>query len=224
MGAYEMDQFNRSVETPCGGATGQTAGINPKDILGEKKPPMWLFPAAARIFGAMVMKLGAAKYGPYNWRDKPVKLTIYLSAAERHVLACLDGEWIDPESGQPHLAHAMCCYAIVLDAWATGNMADDRPKQGRSAELIVEQTTKEEPAKFDNIQDALRARQQQAVEHARQAQQAENPLRHLGDGTTFESRDDLSGRFSGRSPSPDQEQFWDALRPPLGRDAYRDRG
>lgn len=118
---------------------------NPKDLIGEKKAPLWLIPGPALIVLSWVMSLGARKYGPYNWRQQKIKLTVYLAAAQRHILSCLDGEWIDPESGHAHLGHAMACAAIVLDAHATGNLIDDRPPAGVSAKLIAETMVKDAP-------------------------------------------------------------------------------
>lgn len=118
-------------------ATWKAAGINPKDLLGMKKPPLTLVPAALPIITAMVMKLGAHKYGPYNWRLNAVRRTVYLEAAWRHILSALDGEDADPESGMPHEAHAAACMAIVLDALVTGNLVDDRPTPGVAAKLIA---------------------------------------------------------------------------------------
>src|SRR5258708_2704701 len=63
---------------------------NPKDLLGVKKVRLGLLPAATRIYGALAMENGAFKYGPFNWRDKKIRLTIYLDAIERHLLAYRD--------------------------------------------------------------------------------------------------------------------------------------
>ena len=86
------------------------------------------------------MALGASKYGSYNWRENSVAATVYVSAAQRHIASWLDGESDDPESGVSHLGHAMACCAILLDAWATGNLIDDRPKPGATSRLIKELT------------------------------------------------------------------------------------
>lgn len=110
---------------------------NPKDILGLQKPPLRLLPAAGSLYTAMVMGLGAQKYGPYNWREHPVRLTVYLEAAQRHLLAVQDGQDTDMESGMPHAAHVAACMFIVLDALATGNLIDDRNEPGAAAELIA---------------------------------------------------------------------------------------
>jgi hypothetical protein len=115
---------------------------NPKDILGMKKPPMHLVPSSLKIHVAKVMELGARKYGPYNWRQKKVPYTVYLSAAMRHLDQALDGEDADPESGQPHAAHAAACMGIILDALACDCLIDDRPAKGAASRLISEFTEK----------------------------------------------------------------------------------
>ena len=119
-------------------------GVNPKDLLGLKKPPLRLVPAAGIIYVSRVMGLGAAKYGPYNWRGNAIRYTVYVEAAMRHLLAALDGEEVDPESGQPHAAHAAACMMILLDAKATGNLVDDRPTPGAAARLLAELTEGDE--------------------------------------------------------------------------------
>lgn len=116
---------------------------NPKDLIGATKPPLSLVPPTALVFLAKVMELGAKKYGPYNWRQNKVKTTIYIDAALRHLLSYFDGESADTESNMSHLAHVMACMAIVLDAEATGNLVDDRPTAGKTAELIREFTHSE---------------------------------------------------------------------------------
>lgn len=109
---------------------------NPKDRVGIKKPPVHLVPAAGIIEMAMAMKNGALKYGPYNWRSHPVNLTVYIGAAQRHLLQLLDGEDKANDSGCHHAAHVAACMAIILDAIATGNLIDDRPVKGAASKLI----------------------------------------------------------------------------------------
>lgn len=126
---------------------------NPKDLVGIKKPPVHLVPAAGIIEMAMAMKNGALKYGPYNWRSHPVNLTVYIGAAQRHLLQLLDGEDKANDSGCHHAAHVAACMAIILDALATGNLIDDRPVKGQASKLIDNLTTKGDgpthPAKGD---------------------------------------------------------------------------
>jgi len=123
-------------------------GVNPKDILGLFKPRLSLVPPPLMLYVAKVMELGAKKYGPYNWRGNKVLATIYAEAAMRHILAYLDGETLDPESGQPHTAHVAACMGILLDAEATGNLDDDRYMPGVAGRLIVEMST---PTKKESL-------------------------------------------------------------------------
>ncbi len=99
---------------------------NPKDVAGRSKPWMGLIPVASMEGLARVMELGAKKYGPYNWRAKPIKNMVYAHAALRHLFAWIGGQSVDPESGQSHLAHVASCMMIILDAEATGNCIEDR--------------------------------------------------------------------------------------------------
>ena len=109
---------------------------NPKDIIGRTKPPLGLIPGAAMVQEAMVLKLGAEKYGKANWRQETISASVYIDATLRHLFAWLDGESADPESNQSHLAHARACLGIMLDAQAIGKMQDDRPVQGGTPALL----------------------------------------------------------------------------------------
>lgn len=111
-------------------------GTNPKDKLGAKKVSISKLPPAGIIHGAHGMMNGAAKYGPYNWRGNAVIASIYVDAIMRHVMAYFDGEEVAPDSGVTHLGHVIACAAILLDAKATGNLVDDRPKGGKAAEIL----------------------------------------------------------------------------------------
>lgn len=64
-----------------------------------------------------VLEYGAAKYDVDNWKRVPEARTRYFDAAMRHLLAWWGGETHDPESGLPHLAHAVCCVLFLL--WFT---------------------------------------------------------------------------------------------------------
>ena len=114
---------------------------NPKDRIGDMKPPLHLIPPAAEILEAVVMGLGARKYGPYNWRTAQIRATVYIAAAKRHLAQWLDGQDDDIESGVSHLAHARACLGILLDAQSLHCLNDDRPPAGIAHELIVRHTT-----------------------------------------------------------------------------------
>lgn len=109
---------------------------NPKDLVGIKKPPLWLIPRVALIHESQALKDGARKYGPYNWRNYEVSYTTYLAAIDRHLASVLDGEDYSEDSGAHHLAHIRACCAIILDAIEQGKIVDDRPPPGKAAEII----------------------------------------------------------------------------------------
>jgi hypothetical protein len=61
-----------------------------------------------------VLMFGAKKYTPGNWMRVENAEERYFDAALRHLMAWRAGEKRDPESGQPHLAHAGCCILFML--------------------------------------------------------------------------------------------------------------
>lgn len=104
------------------------------------------------IYQALAMQQGADKYGPYNWRKNKVSSMTYVAAAKRHLDQFLDGENIDPESGFPHLAHAIASLGILIDALETGNLIDDRPARGAAGQLIRQWTRKEDGPPPNEVQ------------------------------------------------------------------------
>lgn len=115
---------------------------NPKDIIGIKKPRLSLIPPSALIYESLAMGDGAVKYGPYNWRDKKVLLSVYIDALKRHVDSFWDGEFLTRDSGVPHLGAARACLGIIIDALETGCLMDDRPIPGKASDLIDRYTKK----------------------------------------------------------------------------------
>ena len=101
---------------------------DPKGQAGALKTPLALIPPISMEKIALVHKLGATKYGAYNWRETGVSATTYVNAMMRHLNAWRDGEDLDPESGISHLAHIACSCNIMLDADFCGTLVDDRHK------------------------------------------------------------------------------------------------
>lgn len=62
-----------------------------------------------------VLEHGADKYGEHNWRNVQNARTRYFAAGMRHLLDWWGGEERDPDSGESHLAHAVCCALFLLD-------------------------------------------------------------------------------------------------------------
>lgn len=102
---------------------------NPKDVAGSVKCPMNLLPPVALEQVAWVHKLGNDKYGPFNWRGKPIGSSAYVAAIMRHLMAWHAGEDMDGESGKSHLAHIGATANILMDAEHCGTLIDDRPKK-----------------------------------------------------------------------------------------------
>jgi len=103
-----------------------TKDANPKDGIGATKLPLSLVPATAIALASLAHLDGALKYGTWNWRKAGVRASIYADAAKRHIDAWFNGEETDPDSGLPHLAHALACLNIIVDAEACGKLTDDR--------------------------------------------------------------------------------------------------
>jgi len=79
-----------------------------------RKVPVWLVPISL-IFGvARILGYGAKKYAANNWR-RGMKYSEVYSAIQRHLLAWLEGEDNDPESGMSHLWHAGCGLAFLCE-------------------------------------------------------------------------------------------------------------
>lgn len=118
----------------------ETKPTNPKDAIGSSKLPLHLWPATATAMGSLALLDGALKYGRANWRASGVRASIYVDACNRHLNAWFEGEDCAPDSGLPHLAHALACLAVLVDADAAGNLTDDRQYPG-GYQALVERLT-----------------------------------------------------------------------------------
>lgn len=113
---------------------------NPKDLIGSGKIPLHLWPDTASIYGALGLMDGMLKYGRSNWRVGGVRASIYVDACRRHLAFWFEGEDFDPDSGLPHLCHALACLAILVDSICSNNMVDDRQIAGGFRKAVSEMT------------------------------------------------------------------------------------
>jgi hypothetical protein len=81
----------------------------------QGKPMMGLIPPHAELVLAQVLTFGAQKYSPGNWRHVENARERYMDALLRHINAVRRGEVLDPESGLPHMGHAMCCISFLIE-------------------------------------------------------------------------------------------------------------
>lgn len=100
---------------------------NPKDIIGSTKIDLGNVPDSMRVHAAAAFLEGALKYGRFNWRIAGVRASIYHAALIRHVAKWWAGQDRDPVTRVRHLANALACIAIILDAEIYGKLNDDRP-------------------------------------------------------------------------------------------------
>jgi hypothetical protein len=78
----------------------------------QGKPQMDLLDADALEGLAKVLTFGATKYAAHNWR-KGISNSRLIASLLRHVFAIVRGEYIDNESGLPHIDHAGCCWMFL---------------------------------------------------------------------------------------------------------------
>lgn len=109
---------------------------NPKDMIGSGKLPIHLWPNTATAMGCIGFLNGMLKYGRSNFRIHGIRASIYYDAAKRHLDAWFEGEETDPDDGVPHLAAALACIAIIVDAQAAGKFNDDRAVAGGYRALV----------------------------------------------------------------------------------------
>lgn len=105
---------------------------NPKDAAATTRLDLSLVPDSAVAYCALAFVEGDQKYGGFNWRVAGVQTSVYVAALRRHVAKYFNGEWADPKTKVPHLANAIACLAVLIDAHETGNLNDDRPPKQKS--------------------------------------------------------------------------------------------
>jgi hypothetical protein len=111
---------------------------NPKSLQGAKKYSLRYLPLSANIAVNQALEDGAKKYGPANWREKGVAISVYVDAALRHLNQFYDGKQDNAaDSGAPNLGHAMACLAIIIDAMAEGSAIDDRPFPAKDTDALL---------------------------------------------------------------------------------------
>lgn len=92
----------------------------------SNKPDFSLIPLWTLEDEAKVWEYGTRKYNAWNWA-KGMPWSVPYACAMRHLSAWQRGEDIDPESGQPHLAHVMCNIRMLVLYATTYPEGDDRP-------------------------------------------------------------------------------------------------
>ncbi len=108
-GVEKMNSGSVAADAPARGEL----NVGRKDDAGKLR--YTLLPIGALTSIVRVLEFGARKYGADNWRMVDDGAGRYTEALLRHIMAYLEGERLDPESGLPHLAHAGCCILFILE-------------------------------------------------------------------------------------------------------------
>jgi len=87
----------------------------------KEKPDYSLIPPSALEDMVKVLTFGAEKYDRHNWKKLDNLEDRYFAAAQRHLWAVMRGETHDPESGEHHYAHALCCIMYLLEFYSLQN-------------------------------------------------------------------------------------------------------
>lgn len=93
----------------------------------------YLIPRGPLTELARVYKIGANKYEARGW-EKGIEWSRVFDAMERHILAWLDGEQLDPVDGQHHLASVAWAAFALMEYEKTHPELDDlkRPNEART--------------------------------------------------------------------------------------------
>ena len=98
----------------------------------DNKPPLANLPPEGLRSVARVQAYGHRKYKDFNNYRKGMEISRNLSCAMRHIMAYMDGEDLDPESGETHLAHAATRLMFTIQNIKDGTAIDDRYKSEKA--------------------------------------------------------------------------------------------
>lgn len=114
---YALASYGNTKDNPLSKRQ-QQAAEDLKEIAAQGKAQHYLLPPEFLKQVTAVLELGASKHGgSYNWRKgNGIREDVYISATFRHLLAIMEGQWLDPESGKSHWSHIAATAAIMVDA------------------------------------------------------------------------------------------------------------
>lgn len=94
--------------------------------MGKAKWDLIDFPSLEPM--VKVMEYGAQKYAPHNWK-KGMLHTEITACLMRHLFAYLNGEDVDPESGESHIGHVQANAMFLQYNIKNHPSLDDRYKK-----------------------------------------------------------------------------------------------
>lgn len=98
----------------------------------QGKPRMDLLDAVALEGLAQVLTFGAQKYAAHNWRGG-LAYSRLVASMLRHLGEIQKGNYVDDESGLPHIDHLGCCWMFLSNMMATRPDMNDlwKPNENR---------------------------------------------------------------------------------------------
>jgi Domain of unknown function (DUF5664) len=108
MGIKELELLE--FQSPYGHADTKDRAIGIK--YDQDKLPMDLLDPDAIEGLVKVLQFGAKKYAAHNWRGG-ISYSRLIGALLRHTFAILRGQYVDEESGLPHIDHVGCCWMFM---------------------------------------------------------------------------------------------------------------
>lgn len=98
---------------------------SPEGLKYDTGKPRWdLIPFGALDEMTKVLTAGSEKYSDDNWRKIANLKRRYTRAGLGHVFSWVRGERLDPETDCHHLAHALCCFAFILEVELGGEIPE----------------------------------------------------------------------------------------------------
>lgn len=89
--------------------------IDDKGTKNDKGKPRWsLLPTGTIDVVVAVLEFGATRYQVDNWQHVLDHRRRYYDATMRHLDAWWGGEKVDPDSGLPHLGHAVAGLLFLM--------------------------------------------------------------------------------------------------------------
>jgi hypothetical protein len=107
--------------------------FDPPGFKADAGKPRWeLLPLDPIEMVVRVLTFGASKYSDDGWRKVENAKERYFGALLRHIFAFRRGEWLDPESGLPHIAHALCNLVILYELHKDSDALGTDVRSGKS--------------------------------------------------------------------------------------------
>jgi hypothetical protein len=126
---YKPDGHDEAPVTADGAKHEDAPSGDPKQSAGSHKVSLWHIPKVVIAEASEAMRVGAKKYGAFNWLDQPMRASTYIDAIDRHMAEWIGGRDQDHETKLSPLAHVIASCTILMVQQMLGKLIDDRPKE-----------------------------------------------------------------------------------------------